>query len=128
MGDNRPLARTRVCAVIDDDASVRDSLGILLETHGFEARLYGCGSAFLATPDRDLHFVIIDQHMPGMAGLDVVEALRCEGLSIPTILITGRPDAHVVERAKELGVPVLEKPFVSVQLLELIGAEQRQDL
>ena len=48
--------------------------------------------------------LVIDQHMPGMNGLDVVDRLQKEGVRVPTILISGRLDANTKERAANLGV------------------------
>jgi FixJ family two-component response regulator len=67
---------------------------------------------------------LIDHHMPGMNGLDVVGALHREGTALPTILVTGRLDAGIAERAAKLGVTeILEKPFSTARLAQLIRAE-----
>ena len=64
---------------------------------------------------------MIDQHMPGMNGLDVVERLQKEGIRVPTILISGRLDTNTRERAANLGVTsVIEKPFAAGRLIDLI--------
>jgi FixJ family two-component response regulator len=55
--------------------------------------------------------LIVDQHMPGMTGLELAEQLRAEGNIVPIILITGWPSRTVYVRAAELGVEqALEKP------------------
>ena len=61
--------------------------------------------------------------MPGLDGLDVVRELHRGGVFVPVILITGRPDAGIAERAAKLGVrATLEKPFPVARLVELIGS------
>lgn len=110
-----------VC-IVDDDDWVCDSLSVLLETYGFTVHAYASGAEFLAADERaKAKCLIIDQHMPGLDGLGVIAELRRQQLALPTILITGRLDAGVAQRAGELGVlAILEKPFPAARLVELI--------
>jgi len=111
----------QIC-VVDDDEAVADSLKSLLETFGYDVQSYNLGADFLAD-DRcgATGCLIIDQHMPGMDGLDVVDYLRKQGARVPTILISARFDTKTKERAASLGVTsVLEKPFVGDHLVDLI--------
>ena len=110
-----------VC-VVDDDDWVCDSLCVLLETYGFSVRTYPSGAAFLKDDRRlDAKFLIVDQHMPGLDGLDVVAELHRQEIFLPTILITGRLDAGIALRAREFGVlALLEKPFPVARLVELV--------
>lgn len=114
----------RTVYVVDDDPSVRDSLGVLLETLGFDVQTYACGGDMLADKGRrDAGCVIVDQHMPEMDGLAMLAALRGEGSTVPAILITGRLDAAIAARAEVLGVTaILEKPFATTRLVELVRA------
>lgn len=118
--------RRRAICIVDDDPWVLDSLTMLLETHGFEVLTFGSGAELLADQRRrDAGCVIVDHHMPGMSGLEVVEALRRAGVLVPTILVTGRLDPGIAQRAAQLGVAaVLEKPFSTTRLVELISAGQ----
>jgi FixJ family two-component response regulator len=108
--------------VVDDDIPVCHSLTVLLETFGFETLSYSSVIEFLADERRRrLGCLIIDQHMPGMTGLDVIAALKREGVQVPAILITGRLDARIAERAERLGVAgILGKPFPVSRLIGLI--------
>ena len=110
-----------VC-VVDDDSWVCDSLSVLLETYGFGVLTYPSGTAFLKDDGRhDATCLIVDQHMPGLDGLDLVAELHRREVALPTILITGRLDAGIAQRAGELGVlAVLEKPFPVSRLVELV--------
>lgn len=123
MPENVNVARGPVC-IIDDDDWVCDSLQILLETHGFDVIAYNSAKEFLGDERRiDVKCLIIDQHMPGLDGLDVTAALHREGHYPPTILITGRLDAWISQRADALGIrAVLEKPFPAARLIDLIRA------
>ncbi len=114
--DKRPIC------VIDDDDWVCEAITEMLEAHRFTVAGYQSGVEFLADTANDrAQCLVIDQHMPGMAGLDVIAALHRDGRLPPTILITGRPDAAIARRAGELGVhAVLEKPFRMAQLVALV--------
>jgi two-component system, LuxR family, response regulator FixJ len=114
----------RVCAVVDDDASVRDSLDVLLHAYGFDVLIYASGAEFLADPrHRRIGWLILDQHMPGIDGLEVAATLQRQGVAVPTVLITGRLDLDIRRRAERLGVVgILEKPFLVARLVELLGA------
>ena len=114
--------RDRLVCVVDDDTAVRDSVSVLLETIGFEVLAYASGAEFLADKrHRTASCLIIDQHMPGMNGLDVVRMMHASGLNIPAVLVTGRLDPAVAGRAGEIGVTaILEKPFAIARLTQLV--------
>src|SRR5437899_1044954 len=78
--------RDEPICIVDDDAAVCDSLSVLLEAHGFEVLTYASGAEFLADEWRhQLGCLIIDLHMPGMDGLDVVSALQRKGIFVPVV-------------------------------------------
>jgi two-component system, LuxR family, response regulator FixJ len=108
--------------IVDDDEPVADSLKSLLETFGFDVRCYSSGADFLVDyKRRSAGCLVIDQHMPGLNGLDVVDHLQKQGVRVPTILISGRLDTNIRERASHLGVTsVIEKPFAAHRLVDLI--------
>jgi CheY-like chemotaxis protein len=67
---------------------------------------------------RDL--VITDLSMPAYDGLEVLDAWQDRAASVPTILITAFPSAAVHQRAKDLGVIVLAKPFSRAALRQAL--------
>ena len=74
--------------IVDDDEAVADSLKALLETSGFNVQSYSSGNEFLADKRHYLAgCLVIDQHMPGLSGLDVIDDLKMQGIQIPTILL-----------------------------------------
>jgi two-component system response regulator FixJ len=115
--------RGPVC-IVDDDVWVCDSLSVLLETYGFAVLAYASAAEFLKDDRRRVaKCLVIDQHMPGLNGLDVVRTLQRDGVFVPAILITGRLDPGIARRAGELGVrAILEKPFPVARLVDLVGS------
>ena len=112
-------------AVVDDDDAVRDSLRFLLEVIGHQAATFASAAEFLKAEMQWLGCLILDHHMPGMTGLELVERLRSDGASIPILLITGSPSPSIVARAAELGIDrVLEKPATEEDLLDFVNATQ----
>jgi FixJ family two-component response regulator len=117
---NKPTVR-HVVVVVDDDSAVCNSLKFALEIEGFVVRLYENASALLN--ERSLAYcscLVVDQKMPGIAGLDLVAKLRDQDVSVPAILITSHPNAALARRAADANVPIVEKPLLNNTLLELI--------
>ncbi|GAA0573742.1 response regulator [Rhizomicrobium electricum] len=98
-------------AVIDDDEFVRDSTRLLLESYGFVVECFESAEQFSAETATSFHCLLLDQNMPGMSGLELIELHRQRQLTIPVLLITGRGSSPIAARAKELGAVYLEKPL-----------------
>jgi two-component system response regulator FixJ len=115
------VART-IC-IIDDDAAVRDSLRVLLESHGWTVEDFASTAEFL-TRRREREsaaLLILDQHLPGASGLEFLGA-HGAGLGLPVILITGAGDNNLREQAYRRGVAAyLEKPLTEGRLLDAIA-------
>ena len=109
--------------VVDDDDAVRDSLSILLESHGMTAMGFSSTQDFVAGFRRHPRAcLLLDLHLPVVGGLDFLGSDVAKDLDIPTILITGRGDDATRERALQLGaVAFLEKPVDDVELMKAIG-------
>lgn len=113
----------KAVAIVDDDAAVLDSMKLLLELTGHRVLVYSSAAAFLE--DRGLRPVclILDQHMPGMTGLELAAQLCTSGTNIPVMLITASPSPGIVARAAQLGIEkVLEKPPDEEDLLDFVKA------
>jgi len=90
--------------VIDDDDMVRDYVRLLLELDGRTVEAYTCSEAFLAAyrPGR-AGCLVIDLHMPGMSGIELLERLAADGHRLPAIMITGRGDVKTAVQAMKVG-------------------------
>jgi FixJ family two-component response regulator len=110
-----------VVIVLDDDLAGRNSLKFSLEIEGFVVRSYATGAELLdAGSVAPCGCLVVDQHMPGMNGLDLIELLRSRHFSAPAILITSDPSPSVRERAGKASIPIVEKPLLGNALLREI--------
>jgi two-component system, LuxR family, response regulator FixJ len=109
--------------LVDDDPAVRDSLKLLLETYGFIVRDFASGSDFLASGERaENACLVLDMHMPIVSGLDLLEQLAVKSAALPTVIITGRADDSIRQRARAAGAyQVIEKPFDAAALLRAMN-------
>jgi two-component system response regulator FixJ len=106
--------------LVDDDPAVRDSLKLLLETYGFIVRDFASGRDFLASGERaENGCLVLDMHMPLVSGLELLEQLAVHSAVPPTVIITGRADDGIRQRARAAGAyEVIEKPFDTATLLK----------
>jgi FixJ family two-component response regulator len=115
-------------AVVDDDEALCSSLVDLMRSIGYRAEPFATAEAFLMSPNRfGLHCIIADVHMPGMGGLNLLQALREQGISTPVVLITALTDQHLDEEAASRGaLCLLRKPFEMSSLLDHIDRSLRK--
>ena len=112
MDQTRPLI-----AVLDDEPQFCRALARLLKTHGFEVMTFACGEALLAAcASRLPDCLLLDLHMPGLNGFDVLERVAVRRL--PVIVITGHDQPGNAERVRTLGaLAYFLKPVNESQLL-----------
>ncbi len=104
--------------VVDDDASVRDSLALMLGLAGYATRLFADAESFLAAFDPAWSgCVVADLRLPGMSGIELQGRVRERGSALPFVIITAHGDVPAA-RAAVLGraVDFVEKPFDDAQL------------
>lgn len=104
--------------VIDDDASVRDSIALMLGLEGYRTSVFANAEAFLAAWRDDwAGCVIADVRLPGQSGVELQAALRERGVALPFVIITAHGDVATARAAFQLqAVDFLEKPFDNKQL------------
>ena len=113
--------------VVDDDATIRDSITLVLRSVGIEAVTVENGERALEAFGRDVFAgAIIDLMMPGMSGLETIHALRAQGPALPIIIVSGSlmkglGAPQMLRSAMELeGVTSLSKPFGLNDLLDRV--------
>lgn len=119
-----PAPDRPIVHVIDDDEAARESLGFLLSTAGHAVRLYPAAADFLAVAAAARSGCIItDMRMPGMTGLDLINAIRAQGITpLPIIVVTGHGDVPLAVAAMKAGAgEFLEKPYSEAALLAAVA-------
>jgi FixJ family two-component response regulator len=108
-----------VVHVVDDDEAVRDSMRALLESFGLNVKTYASARDYLLTsPVQPCGCMLLDLHMPGMSGLELMDVLHGRGSKLPIIAMTGRSDAALKERVARAGaMTLLDKPVADETLL-----------
>lgn len=109
----------RIVHIIDDDPAIRDSLGLLLTTEGFEVRTHASARGFLEAIGRhETGCVVTDVRMPEMSGFDLLAKMKERRLALPVIVITAHADVPLAVQAMKQGaIDLLEKPFEDEALL-----------
>ncbi len=113
----------RSVIVVDDDQAVCHSLRFALEIEGYRVQLYHDADAVLADRAGAVASdacLVVDYHLPGMNGLDLVQQLRREEPGMTAILITTGPSERVRSAAEGAGVVIVEKPLLGNALAEAI--------
>jgi len=123
------MARPRLSVlVVDDDAATRDGLKALLETWGYAATAASDGKAALDICNANLpHAVVTDLMMPGMTGLEFVEALGARAQQLAVIMVTGQGTIETAVQAIKLGAyDYLTKPLEPPKLREVLERGLKQ--
>lgn len=116
------MSENKLICIVDDDASVRDSLSLVLGLKGYDCRTYESAESFLSSLPNRPACIILDLKMTGMSGLELQNRLLSLKVPVQIIFLTAFADVQVMREAF-LGnaVDFLEKPFVLEQLLESIN-------
>ena len=117
-----------VVFVVDDDDAMRDSIACLLDSVNLPSRMFSDANTFLEFCDpHQQGCVLLDIRMPGMSGIELLENLRANGVTLPVIVITGHGDVPLAVRALKLGAfDFVQKPFNAHDLLDRVHAALQQ--
>jgi two-component system, LuxR family, response regulator FixJ len=113
------MANSMLVHVVDDDQAMRQSLEFLLDSAGFEVRLYESAKPLLdALESLSRGCVLTDIRMPGVDGLELLRRIQANGKAVPVIVMTGHGDVPLAVEAMKLGAhDFVEKPFEDESLL-----------
>ena len=105
--------------VVDDDPAVRDTLSMVLSAGGYEVICFADGVALLSVArSRTPACILLDVHIPGKSGLDILKELHGEDYPAPIFIISGQGDiAMAVTAIKNGELDFIEKPFKGNELV-----------
>jgi two-component system, LuxR family, response regulator FixJ len=125
------MTASREIFIVDDDPAVRNALSMVFSRDGFHVSDFADGNSFLAAARaRPPACIILDVHMPGRSGLDILKELNAENYGAPIFIISGQGDIPMaVDAIKNGALDFIEKPLddtVVARVREAITAwEQR---
>jgi FixJ family two-component response regulator len=108
--------------VIDDDPAIRDALGSLLRSVGFDVNLLASVGDFLKSGRPNTPTcLVLDVRLPGQSGLDFQRELSRGNIQLPIVFITGHGDIPMSVQAMKGGaIEFLTKPFRDQDLLDAV--------
>ena len=117
-------AQTPLISCVEDDASVREALGGLLQAFGFRVATFSCAEALLSDERlQSTACLIIDVKLGGMSGLQLQKTLAASGYEIPVIIMTAFSGGDIPAQAMGAGaLDVLIKPIKTERLLAAVEA------
>lgn len=123
------MTQDAIVYVVDDDASVRRALGLLIRSMGLESQMFPSAQAFLDHPVSSRpSCLVLDVRLPGPSGLDLQTALLKATRRIPIVFISGHGDVPMTARAMKGGaVDFLPKPFHDQDLLDAVQRALAKD-
>src|SRR5215510_11008210 len=125
----KPAEPSPVVFVVDDDASIRESLTDLFLSIGLRVETFASAAEFLQSKLPDAPGCLVhDVRLPGLSGLDFQAELARAGIGIPIVFITGHGDIPMTVRAMKAGaVEFLTKPFREQDMLDAIQVALEKD-
>lgn len=115
--------------VVDDEATIRDSVKWLLESVQIPVQTFESGHAFLAAHTADRRgCLLLDVRMPGMSGLELMKRLHSTGMRTPIIFLSAHGDVPMaVQALKDGAFDFLEKPYNKQRLLDCVQGALEHD-
>ncbi|MGZ9114365.1 MAG: response regulator transcription factor [Brevundimonas sp.] len=107
--------------LVDDDPAVSHAVQFSFDLEGLNVRSFRDAESLLASGDLPRRgCLVLDYHLPGMDGLELLDRLRANDVRMPAVLITTNPRPHLRARAAAAGVPIIEKPLLTDALLTAV--------
>jgi FixJ family two-component response regulator len=118
--------------IVDDEPTVLGALATVLRLEGYAVAGFADGASFLAAArERTPACILLDVHMPGRSGLDILRELNAEHYPAPIFIISGQGDIPMaVEAIRNGALDFIEKPFdaktVVGRMADAIAAWERR--
>ena len=108
--------------LVDDDASIRDALSLLISLKGLRSAVFASAEDFLAVYNPSWRGCLLtDLKMQGMSGLELQDVLRERGVHLPVVVLTAHGDVNTTRAALKNGaVDFLEKPVNDEVLIDVL--------
>lgn len=108
--------------VADDDAGIRDSLGVLFDAASLAYEMFPTGDDLLRRmTGQEVGCILLDYYMPDCNGLETLKAVRASKIGLPVIMITAHGEVDLAVQAMKAGAAdFIEKPWETDQLLGVI--------
>jgi FixJ family two-component response regulator len=115
--------------VVDDDAAIRDLLAMLFTRRGFKVAGFADGSSLIAAMrTQSPACILLDVHIPGKSGLDILKELSARNHPVPVIIISGKGDiAMAVDAIKSGALDFIEKPFSGADVVARVEEAMTAD-
>ena len=120
-----PVLKHKHILVADDDIAIRDLIAYTMEHEGCEVTeasdgLLAFNSIMGYRNSKDkIDFLITDNKMPNITGVELINALKNDGISIPTIIVSGDNDKDIIDQLiNSKCIHFLKKPFRIEELLK----------
>lgn len=109
--------------IVDDSDTVRFALSKQVEAMGYRTLLAASGEQALAHfTEQTPALVLLDYHMPGKDGLEVLQEIKARNAATKVVMISGHDDSSVIVRAMKLGAEnYLVQPIAAVDLAVLVN-------
>ncbi len=109
-------------ALVEDDAALLQALAFRFKLAGYQVSEFADAESALAADDRrQWRCLIVDLHLPGMSGLDLLDALHRCAVCPPALLVTSNPSPATRARARAAGAEIIEKPLIDEELARRVG-------
>ncbi len=108
--------------IVERDAAVARGIAFMLEGLDTRVKTYSSAEELLAQSHLgQTDCLVIEVELPGMGGLELLNALRARGIDSPAIVLTSKGDIPMAVRAMRAGaLDFLEKPFLNRVLIKRV--------